>query len=372
MNIVLLVSFCMNILHIISAAASGGAEVYVKDLAKHLAKQGHNIHIAFLSSAKDAGRDTKYEQGFLEDLRLSGVQTYVIGSETRKKPWLGIFRLKKYIQKHNIEICHTHLAYGIIFSSFLKIPIIYTHHTIQPRWGKVTYTIFNRIVDKYVGISEKCALALASYTSHKVTTIFNAVSESKFSGYTRLRSPTENIKVAMVGRLMPQKDYKNMIEAMALLDPDTLHKVQVLIAGEGISSYEKELKDLVTSNNLKDHIIFCGVKNNIPEFLYKADVFLMTSAWEGLPIALAEASISGLPCIVTDVGGCSEIIETSKNGIVVPAHNPRKISEALTRFVQHPEILQDYSANAINNSHLYSISKAADLHLQLYSDAINK
>lgn len=362
----------MRVIHIISAPASGGAEVYIKDLAKHLAKRGHNMHIAFLSSAKDVGRDTKYEQDFLEDLRLSGVQTYIIGNETRKKPWLGILRLKKYIQKHNIEICHTHLAYGIIFSSFLKIPIIYTHHTIQPRWGKVTYTIFNRIVNKYVGISEKCALALTNYTNRKVTTIFNAVSERKFSGYTRLRSPKENIKVAMVGRLMPQKDYKNMIAAMALLDPDTLHKVQVLIAGEGDSSYEKELKDLVTSNNLKDHIIFCGVKSNIPEFLYKADVFLMTSAWEGLPIALAEASISGLPCIVTDVGGCSEIIETSKNGIVVPAHNPRKISKALTRFVQYPETLQDYSANAINNSHLYSISKAADLHLQLYSDAINK
>lgn len=362
----------MNILHIISAAASGGAEVYVKDLAKHLAKQGHNIHIAFLSSAKDAGRDTKYEQGFLEDLRLSGVQTYIIGSETRKKPWLGIFRLKKYIQKHNIEICHTHLAYGIIFSSFLKIPIIYTHHTIQPRWGKVTYTIFNRIVDKYVGISEKCALALASYTSHKVTTIINAVSEDKFSGYIRKRVLEENVTIAMVGRLCLDKDYMTTLHALTMLNPSVQEKIEVLIAGEGDAEYKNALLDYIDRNSLNNVVKFIGVETNIPKFLYEADLFLMSSVSEGLPMALIEAAVSGLPCIVTDVGGCSEIIETSKNGIVVPAHNPRKISEALTRFVQHPEILQDYSANAINNSHLYSISNAADLHLQLYSDAINE
>lgn len=65
----------MNILHIISALASGGAEVYVKDLAKYLSSQGHNLHVAFLSSEKDAGRDTKYEKYFLDDLKSTGVQT---------------------------------------------------------------------------------------------------------------------------------------------------------------------------------------------------------------------------------------------------------------------------------------------------------
>ena len=361
----------MNILHIISAPASGGAEVYIKDLAKYLSSQRHVLHVAFLSSAKDAGRDMEYEKYFLEDLRLSGVQTYIIGNETRKKPWLGISRITKYVSKHNIEICHTHLAYGIIFSAFLKIPVIYTHHTIQPRWSKSVYTIFNKIVDKYVGISDKCARALTRYSGREVTTIFNAVYEEKFSGYTRLRSPKMNIRVAMVGRLTPQKDYKNMIEAIALLDFHILEKIQIVIAGEGSSAYKKELQDLVASKNLEDYILFCGVIENIPKFLYEADIFLMTSAWEGLPIALTEASISGLPCIVTDVGGCSEVIETSKNGVVIPAHNPKKISESLTRLVQYPEVLQDYSANALKNSHLYSISKAADLHIQLYSEVIN-
>lgn len=55
----------MNILHVISAPASGGPEVYVKDLAKYLASKGHNLHVAFLSSAKDVGRNERYEESFI-------------------------------------------------------------------------------------------------------------------------------------------------------------------------------------------------------------------------------------------------------------------------------------------------------------------
>lgn len=361
----------MNILHVISAPASGGAEVYVKDLAKYLASKGHNLHVAFLSSAKDVGRDERYEESFIEDLRLSNVKTYIIGNETRKKPWLGILRLTNYVKKHNIEVCHTHLAYGIIYSSLLKIPVIYTHHTIQPRWSKLTYTVFNQIVDKYVGISNKCAQALINYSGQEVTTIFNAVSESKFTGYRRLRNPKDNIKVAMVGRLTPQKDYKNMIEGIALVDLSILEKVQILIAGEGSSSYKKELQDLVNSQNLQNHIFFCGVKDDIPKFLYEADVFLMTSAWEGLPIALTEATVSGMPCIVTDVGGCSEIIEQSNNGLIIPPHNPKEVANAITEMVTKPGAIESYSQNALNNSSLYDISTAAQLHLNLYSDLLD-
>lgn len=361
----------MNILHIISTPASGGAEVYIKDLAKCLSSQGHNLHVAFLSSAKDAGRDTKYEKYFLDDLKSSCVQTFIIGNETRKKPWLGIIRLKKYVQKYDIEICHTHLAYGIIFSALLDIPVIYTHHTIQPRWGKLTYAIFNRIVNKYVGISEKCALALTKYTGREVTTIFNAVSENKFKGLVRQRELENIINISMVGRLVVEKDYFNILEALTLLDASTLQKVKLRIAGEGNSEYKKEILSFINQKGLNKNVELLGVVNNIPKFLYESDIFVISSSSEGLPIALLEATISGLPCIVTDVGGCSEVIETAKNGIVVLPGNPKIISEKLNSFIQQPEMLQAYSKNALTNSHLYSISKAADLHTQLYSNLLN-
>lgn len=360
----------MNILHIISAPASGGAEVYVKDLAKFLSQQGHSIHIAFLSNASDAGRDVEYENFFLEDLRSAGVNFFTIGNKTRKKPWLGMLRLRKYVLKNNIHICHTHLAYGIFFSSVLQIPVAYTHHIITPRWGKLMYAVFNRLVDEYIGISEICATALRRYTGKKVTTIMNAVAEDKFSQYIRQRVLKDTVNFAMVGRLDVQKDYMNMLNALTLLDVDTKNKVKVWIAGEGNTEYKNELLNYVDKNRLHDIVEFVGVKKNIPKFLYDADIFLMSSSFEGLPIALIEAAVVGLPCIITDVGGCSEVIAKSNNGVAVPPHNPQAIANQITRFVLDRTLIEQFSTNAIDNSHKYSISTAAQLHLELYTSMI--
>ncbi len=357
----------MNILHIISSPASGGAEVYVKDLAKCLASQGHNLHIAFLSSASDIGRDIVYEDNFLSDLKLSGINTYFIGNETRKKPWIGVLRIKKYISDYNIDICHTHLAYGVFFSILLNIPVIYTHHTISPRWGILTYSLFNKIINQYIGISRTCAIALSKYTGRKVNTIMNAVSDDKFRGYIRERKIEQVITIAMVGRLNIHKDYLNMLQALSILDNSYKTRIRVLIAGEGDLSYKRKLNDFIEKNKLKNIVSFVGVKENIPEFLFGADVFLMSSSTEGLPIALVEATLSGLPCIVTDVGGCAEVIENSKNGIVVSPGNPQALADAICRLVSEPRLIEEYSKNAIHNASQYSISKAAQLHLDLYS-----
>lgn len=199
----------MNILHIISSPASGGAEVYVKDLAKYLAGQGHSLHIAFVSDAKDVGRDSRYANDFLKELHSSGISTFFIGHECRKLPLLGAFRIRKYVSNNDIDICHTHLAYGVIYTSLIRIPVIYTHHISTPRWGKFVYGTFNRLIDEYIGISEICAAGLKEYTGRNVITIPNAVAIDKFDGYIRLRKilPNQKIYIAMVGRLFPQKDY---------------------------------------------------------------------------------------------------------------------------------------------------------------------
>lgn len=357
----------MNILHIISSPASGGAEVYVKDLAKCLASQGHNLHIAFLSNASDIGRDSVYEENFLNDLKSSGINIYIIGNEARKKPWLGMLRIKQYISDHNIDICHTHLAFGILFTALSSVPIVYTHHSMEPRWGKFLYQVFNRLVDEYVGISNKCAKALESYTMRNINTIPNAVSEEKFIGYKRARVPNDVINIVMVGRLTVQKDYMNMLRALNVLDEKLRANLRVKIAGEGEINYKSQLLEYINKNNLNEVVAFVGVQTNIPEFLYKADIFLMSSAWEGLPIALTEATVSGLPCIVTDVGGCAEVIVNSGNGIVVAPQNPQDLAEAITSLVNQPNLIEQYSRNALHNSAQYSISKAAQLHLHLYS-----
>lgn len=250
----------MNILHIISSPASGGAEVYVKDLAINLSNQGHNLHIAFLSNASDIGRDIIYEERFLNDLKSSGINIFVIGNETRKKPWLGMLRIKQYISEHNIDICHTHLAFGILFTALSSVPIVYTHHSMEPRWGKFLYQVFNRLVDEYVGISTKCAEALKSYTGRNINIIPNAVSEEKFIGYKKIRKSKNVINIVMVGRITEQKDYMNMLIALTLIDKKLKNKFRVRIAGEGDAIYKSQLLTFIHDKNLEEIVDFVGTR----------------------------------------------------------------------------------------------------------------
>lgn len=360
----------MNILHVISVAASGGAEVYVKDLAKHLSKQGHTLHVAFLSSAADDNRDLSYEQDFLEDLHSSNVKTYVIGNETRKKPWLGMLRLRKYIKKNKIDICHTHLAYGIVFSALSRVPVVYTHHSIAPRWGASTYKVFNRLVDEYVGISDICAAALREYTGGEVNTIANAVALDKFKGFIRVRDPKDHVNIAMVGRIIALKDYLIMLQALTLLDGDVREQISVSIAGEGEKEYKEKLINYIQKHNLQNTVRLIGVTDNVPQFLYDADLFVMSSVSEGLPIALTEAVISGLPCIVTDVGGCSEVIARSNNGTVIQPSDSQALADEITKLITNKSLLKEWSQNAVDSAEQYSIERAANLHIKLYNSIL--
>lgn len=328
------------------------------------------MHVAFLRTAAEDGRNVEYEKQFLKELEISGVKIYFIGNETRKKPWLGMMRLKKYVKDNDIDICHTHLAYGIVFSTLLEVPVVYTHHNINRRWGKSMYTIFNRLVDEYVGISDICSTALMSYTGREVNTITNAVALDKFEEFTRVRAPDNQVKIAMVGRLIAAKDYMNLLKALTLLNENVKEQISISIAGEGEKKYKDKLIEYIEEHDLQSKVNLIGVTNDIPKFLYDADLFVMSSAWEGLPIALTEAAISGLPCIVTDVGGCSEVISRSNNGVVVEPHDSQALADEITKLVNNKVLIEELSQNAVNTAEQYSIKRAADLHIELYKSML--
>ena len=357
----------MRILHIISSPAAGGAEIYIKDLAKALTQKGLTIYIGFLNRASDFGRSIEFEKNFLSELSEAGIKYFFIGNQARKNPLSGMLRVRKYCREHNIDIYHSHLKFGIIFGVSLKIPRIYTHHNIVPEVSMYLYNVFNLFVESYVGISPVCADKLAQYTGRSVTTIMNGVDQTKLFPYLSQRnSGAALIQCIAVGRIQPQKNYKLLIEALRLVPADISKLLRVFIAGEGPAELTKELEDLIAHYGLSNTVSLLGNRSDIPQLLGKSQVFLMTSAWEGLPIALIEATLSGLPCIVTNVGGCSEVINACQNGFVVDPNNPEAFADAICEVVETPDLLAKLSSNALNNSVEFTIDHAADGHIALY------
>ena len=360
----------MRILHFISAPAAGGAEIYVKDLAKSLTSSGHEVHIGFLSSAKHVNRSTSFEIEFLHELDASGIKYFFAGDAARKKPWQGILKVRKHIKENLIDVYHSHLFYGVVFGAFSRIPRIYTHHIDTPRYNKFIWALINFFVDEVVGISQVCYDNILCVLRNRGRVIFNGVNPKKFEGLQKERNPEKHFSFISVGRITDQKNYELLIDAIGLLPPETLKKCTFSIAGEGSDYHMASLKAQRNALSIEKSIHFLGNVNDVPREMLKHDVFLMTSAFEGLPIALIEATISGLPCLLTDAGGCKEVINACKNGVILSGLEPTLVAQGIALFVNNAELVKQYSKASLEKASLFSIDISNKKHIEMYTEKI--
>jgi glycosyltransferase involved in cell wall biosynthesis len=358
----------VRILHLISSPSAGGAEVYVKDLAKEMVRLGHRPFIGFLNRSADIGRDEVFESRFLRELELAGIPYFVVGYECRRNPILGAVRVRRFCAAHGIEIYHSHLHYALVFGALSRVPHVHTHHNLNPDGGPVLYRLFNQLVDSYVGISGLCAQALSKRSGRPVTEIFNAVDRSKLKQAQLPGSGAEGrLECVAVGRIQEQKNFPLLVEAVRLLPAEIRNLIQVSIAGEGPAADVSALKLAIDRAGLNETITLLGNRDDVPELLAKSHLFLMSSAFEGLPISLLEASVTGLAFISTDVGGCREIAERCGNGIIVPPGDAPAMAIAIESLVLDRGKLLELAENARSNSAYFGIERAAKEHLALYS-----
>lgn len=357
----------MNILHIISAPAAGGAEIYVKDLAKALVKAGNTVHIGFLNHAVEIGRSPEFEIAFLKELSSLGIPYFFLPVGTRVRIWRGMKYVQRYIAENNIEVFHSHLTYGIVCGALASVPRVYTHHNIKMRLNRILFSIVSSFVDELIGISKSCTEALAKYSSRSVTTIFNGIDPDRIDKRALTpRSLGEKVRCIAVGQICAQKNFELLVEAVALVPTNTRERLVIAIAGEGSGADTEKLKRTISINGLNESVVLLGNRSDILSQMASSDLFLMSSIYEGLPIALIEAAASGLPCIVTDVGGCREIVETCCNGIVVERSNAKAIADALSRLIQDPQRFRAYSESALRLSSVFSINRSCAAHISLY------
>jgi glycosyltransferase involved in cell wall biosynthesis len=365
------VSRPLRILHLLSAPAAGGAEIYVKLLALELRRMGHEPSIGFLSRAADDGRNPEFERKFLAELDDAGIDHFFVGKGARANPLLGALRVARYCRKRRIDLYHSHLKYGVAFGLLLRIPRITTHHNFiaeSPRW---MFRFFNLLVDQYVAVSTTCAVSLEQFTHRRAVTIRNAIDLSHFTPTVRQPLSGGALECLCVGRIFEQKNYPLLVCALGLLPRETLSKLHVSIAGEGPPDEVAKLERQIAAAGLGNRVTLLGLRSDIPELLATAHLFLMSSAWEGLPIALLEATASGLPFIATDVGGCRELADSFGNGIIVPPGDAQALAAAITELANNPELIVALSKAAIEARSSISIEAAALEHVAIYEQLVS-
>lgn len=352
----------------ISSPAAGGAEIYVKDLSINMARSGYTLHILFLQSASDSGRDAGFESVYINEIEEAGITYSFIGVSARRKPWCGVSALRQAVQNFSPDVLHCHLYYGLFFSFFVfNVPVIYTHHSFSLKVPKALYRILDLKVSAYIGICRACEHLLASISRKRVVRINNGVSSRRLprNAPDCVIERESKLTIVAVGRLCAPKNYALLFGACSyLLDLE----FEVLIAGEGPD--QTELNKLVAELQLGDVVKFLGNVKDVPALLETADLFVMSSAWEGLPIALLEATLMGLPVVVTNVGGCAEVVHEVCHGIVVEDQSPIEYAAALRKIMQDVELRRGFSRNARVYGKSFLIETAVMKHAQLYESLL--
>lgn len=357
----------MRVLHVMSCAAAGGAEIYVRDLAICMSNQGHDVFILFIDKAEEAGRDQAFEDNFLHQLDQHDIRYAFIGQSSRRLPWRGALALLRCCRKFSPDLIHTHLYFALIFAFIVPdVSLVYTHHNIRLGVNRQLYKIFDFRVSRYIGICHACKELLNSVSRRPVVRIDNGVESSRLLPRENLETHVRSPVLVSVGRLSQQKNLSLLIDALALVGD---LKFTLKIAGEG--SQRVMLEEKVAFLGLSSRVEFLGNVQNVSALLNVADIFVMSSEWEGLPISQIEATLSGLPVIVTNVGGCAEIVHRAANGLVVDERTPDEMARQLGILLTDDALRSRFSKNALLYSKEYRIEVAAAKHLELYQEIID-
>jgi glycosyltransferase involved in cell wall biosynthesis len=180
------------------------------------------------------------------------------------------------------------------------------------------------------------------YSPNKTVAIPNGVKLAEFApstdGRAMIRSQLGIDPSAVVlvccARLSPSKGVDVLLEAMYWLMRSG-KRCECIVVGDG--PLRERLQEQAIHLGVRPHVHFEGFKEDVRPYLHSADVFVLTSYQEGMPIAVLESMACGLPCVVTDVGGTAEAVSHMKEGLLVKPGSAQDVAEALAYLLEHAD-----------------------------------
>ena len=354
-----------RILHIIDSLAPGGAERLLVDMVPRLNGEELKVDVLLLD-------ETSYP--FLEELRTQPqVKVFTVGKHNIYNPIL-IFKIAPLLK--NYDFVHVHLFPALYWTALAKIlffsktKLIYTEHSTTNKRRRYLLLIWTdrfiyRQYCKIVTISNEVKVALIKHLKLKgsrFVTIANGVDLEKI----KLAQPTDRTQFAeegtkiiiQVSRFTPQKDQETLIRAIPFIEKP----VMLLLVGRGYLM--EEMKELVDSLDLKEQVLFLGIRTDVPNLLKMADVAVLSSHYEGLSLSGLEAMASGTPLVASNVPGLSNLVFGA--GILFDHKEETDLATKINRLFKDNEYYAQISKSCMARAKKYSIEKMVNSHLKLY------
>jgi glycosyltransferase involved in cell wall biosynthesis len=334
----------MRIAYILTSLAVGGAERQVVWLAQHMAQSGHVVQLIVLLPRGESDWDVQSgpaaSHGALEVVYLG----------MRRSPWHALRGLRRgtwTLRRFRPDILHTHNFHGNLAGRLLgllcHVPVVSTIHNVYEGGLRrmLAYRFTDALSRRTIAVSEAARdryVRLRAVAERKAGVIANGIETAEFVPDPERRKATraamgvteEDFVWISVGRLIQAKDYPNLLRAFAQIMISGA-KVELWIAGYGDAVYEAELRAFAQKLGIEAQVRWLGSRRDIPALLDAADGFVLSSAWEGMPLALGEAMAMRKLVVATDVGGVREMM--GDTGGLVRAGDSGLLADTMGRMM---------------------------------------
>jgi glycosyltransferase involved in cell wall biosynthesis len=359
--------------------AVGGAQKVLLDQARWFHAQGHKVIVAFFYDRDNLHAKWQAAYPFpIHDLRgfkpgagrLRNAFHLLGGS-------LRCWSLMRGERVNAVEtFTHDSNLLGIPLAWLSGIPVrIATFHGViegSSSWCKRLHAclINSRITTVLVAVSERVReIAVGEgIQPGNIVVIPNGIEiQDAVISPLHLRQdlglPQDAPILLSVGRLTDQKGHDILIAAMPAVLAERAN-VMLVIVGDG--PLHSALEQQVARLGLGGHVRLLGNRNDVRELLSLADIFVLPSRSEGLPLALLEAMGAGLPVIATRIAGAEEVVQEGENGLLVPPENHQALSQALLRLLADPSACRTMGRNGRELvKECYTLNRMCEAYLDL-------
>jgi glycosyltransferase involved in cell wall biosynthesis/uncharacterized membrane protein len=355
-----------RLMFVITLAEYGGAQTYLSLLLPAVANR-FDVTVA------------AHGPGPLEDAaRVAGVRFVPLKHVRRAiapiHDVLGLVELIRLFRRERPDIVHANSSkagvLGRLAAFVAGVPIrIFTVHG----WAFAAYEGFagrlylwaDRVVRPLTTLvicvshrERELGLRTRACACERSAVVHNAVDLRTFRVAATRGEPPQIISV---GRFAYPKDHVTLVRAMASVESD----FRAILVGEGPD--QPALANEVRRLGLAPNVELLGARSDVPELLAGADVFVLSSRSEGLPMSVLEAMAAGLPVVATDVGGVSELVLEEETGLLVPRGDTTALAQALERLLRDEDLRRRMAASArARVERKFDLTSFQEAHVELY------
>ncbi|MDE3180889.1 MAG: glycosyltransferase family 4 protein [Acidobacteriota bacterium] len=289
----------------------------------------------------------------------------VICLDLMKFSHLGAMRrMASILRQRKIDIAHAHQFYATLFLAPIATAcrirgVVETAHVREAwrrSWVKRSFLVDRLVytmVDRFIAVSK----AIQSYLidekhchPSKVALIYNGRDLDRYRASGECDAVRRQFGVAPqdmllvhIGRLSPQKGHAVLLRALPVVI-EKFPQTKLLLVGEG--DLAASLLDETKRLGLEGRVIFAGFQSAIPRFLEAADLVVLPSLWEGLPLIAIEAGGVGKAIVATAVDGTPEVVMDGITGLLVPPNDSGRLAEAIVTLLADEGLRKRMGANA--------------------------